>query len=223
MRAAISLFALWLAMILSGCAAPTRHATDPLAHVGADRADVPFSMRLSIKASTTIDGASETGRVTGTMWGNGTGPVRMDLSMGIGTTVARCLEDGSALYVYVPREDNLYVSTGTSHGGPMLSGFRLPFGLREIALLAHGCFTPLTDGPRRGRMSETPDGLPSQWSDRHGWTIGFSYRDGPRPYRMTAMHRDGSEAVIIVKRLERVAPYAPAQLRLDVPAGTTIK
>ena len=204
--------------LLGGCATIQPPAPAPVEN---DLPSSPYAISFTIRAGVSNNGSVETRRVTGLLWGNPTGPVRMDLSAGIGALIARTVEEDSVLYIHIPEEKRMVIRD-VSVSGLNIFGYPMPFRLHDLAKIAHGCFTPLTDGTRRGQLTKGPSGLPVKWQGGDGWNVEFVYGETAVPKKIKAVHEDGSEALIIIKQVSKTAAHAPEKLILDVPQGTRI-
>ncbi len=84
-----------------------------------------------------------TNRTLFTMWGDFDGPMRLDVSAGIGKLLAHIREDTTGLTVYYPEQKTAY-----AHANPVLGATRLgmpfPFSLGQLARVCVGDFSGLT-------------------------------------------------------------------------------
>ncbi len=104
---------------------------------------------MLVKASlyyTRVKPMKRTNRTLVSMWGNFKGPMRLDISAGIGKLLAHIREDKNGLLVFYPAEKTAY-----AHIDPVLGATRLgmpfPFSLTELAKVAVGDFSGLA--PKR--------------------------------------------------------------------------
>lgn len=104
---------------------------------------------MLIKASlyySRVKPTKRTNRTLVSMWGNFTGPMRLDISAGVGKLLAHIREDGDGLLVFYPSDKVAY-----AHVNPVLGATRLgmpfPFSLTELARVAVGDFSGLV--PKR--------------------------------------------------------------------------
>lgn len=206
----------------------------------------PYRINLSLRYGPQDD----TRRVTAILWSNGTGPVRLDVSAGMGALVARLAENGADFKALSPRENRAWVYTATDpyDTTPRVLinfGLPLPFGLTHMADLMQGNFTNVfgleeggkpengandsirytLHGQSAGTLTLQPTGLPASWSGR-GWDMDFAYDEATpgKPEKISLRHADGVNAILLVKTREKPqAPYTPAQLRLDIPNGVAIR
>lgn len=151
----------------------------------------PFRINLSLRYGPEND----TRRVTAILWGNGGLPVRLDVSAGVGSLVARIREDNGQLLAYSPHEKKALTHQGANR--VLLNfGVPIPLGLADFSALLQGAFTrvfgPLGYGQpvfgpdetlvfpletqqpeargERARLGGTlflsPAGLPVRWDER---------------------------------------------------------
>ncbi|MBI9081789.1 MAG: hypothetical protein JEY79_18870 [Pseudodesulfovibrio sp.] len=76
------------------------------------------------------------------MWGNFSGPMRLDISAGIGKLLAHIREDTNGLLVFYPSDKVAYTHTNPVLGATRL-GMPFPFSLNELANIVNGDFSGL--------------------------------------------------------------------------------
>lgn len=210
------------------------------ADAGAE-ARAPYRLQLSLR----FGEEGNTRRVTALLWGNGGRELRLDVMAGVGTVVAKILEDGRHFLVYAPLENKAYFHQGAA--SPLLRvGVPVPFGLSRLTALLTGHYRAafgdshagaemLSDGMARYALEGTPGGslslnaagLPVAWNESgaNGWRMEILYDDGapPLPRRLTLTHGSGKRAILLVKERERPGtPFTPEQMRLTFPEGAPL-
>jgi len=105
----------------------------------------PVAPGLLVKASlyyTRLTPVRRTNRTLVTLWGDFSGPMRLDLAAGMGKLLAHIREDKHGLLVYYPTEGKAF-----THADPVLGATRLgmpfPFSLTELARITAGDFSGL--------------------------------------------------------------------------------
>lgn len=100
---------------------------------------------VKIKASlhySRIKPRKRTNRTLISMWGDFTGPMRLDVSASVGKLLAHIREDENGLLVFYPSDNKAY-----THSNPVLGATRLgmpfPFSLNELAHVMVGDFSGL--------------------------------------------------------------------------------
>lgn len=213
------------------------------------KVDAPFRLSAALRYSTPESGH----RIVLRAWGNGKTPVRMDIEAGIGKTLALIRQDAHSFTAYDPRNAKAYVNNNSSNAllrlglpipfgindlGDLLAGrFTSVFPPKYIAvaLVPEGGFAytlapDAAHGWNNSTLTLNMLGQPQQWSisGKNGrMSITFNRYDAPAeslPGKYTIESGDESSAVLIIK--ERVRPekaFTEAQLRLDIPQGTTIR
>lgn len=203
--------------------------------------DAPYRLQLSLR----FGEEGNTRRVTALLWGNGERELRLDVMAGVGTVVAKILEDGEHFLVYAPLENKAYFHQGAT--SPLLKvGVPVPFGLARLTALLTGHYAAafgaaytdaelLSDGLAQytlegkpgGRLSLDAAGLPVAWreSAAKGWRMDIVYDDAapPLPRRLTLNHASGKRAILLVKERENPAsPFTEEQMRLTLPEGAPL-
>ena len=153
----------------------------------ADKSE-PYRLQLSLRFGTEGD----TRRVTALFWGNSQRQLRLDVMAGVGTTVAKILEDGQHFLVYSPSENKAYFYQGATK--PLLQvGVPVPFNLVHLADLLNGRYTAVfgnqfdktafsadgkalydLQGQPGGRLIINEQGLPVEWQEQpngKGWSM----------------------------------------------------
>lgn len=238
--------------VLLACACARQPATLPpeqadavwQRYLAAASPALPAASRYQLSLRFGREGDSR--RVTALMWGNGNGPLRLDIMAGVGVSVAKIMETETDFLIYAPHEGRAY-----SHEGPqkplLKVGLPIPLQLSHVFSLLDGEYAALfgerhgkaaldgegvpsfqlLDGPLTGSLSLRNDGLPSLWKQDggRGWTMRILYTDDARPLprRMELHHADGHEAVLLVKSREHPdVPFPEERLRLPLPEGTPV-
>ncbi|MDE5879291.1 MAG: hypothetical protein K2G99_04610, partial [Desulfovibrio sp.] len=128
-------------------------------------AEAPYRLQLSLR----FGEEGNTRRVTALLWGNGGRELRLDVMAGVGTVVAKILEDGEHFLVYAPLENKAYFHQGAA--SPLLKvGVPVPFGLARLTALLTGHYaaafgesfsagTLLADGAAEFTLEGRPGGL----------------------------------------------------------------
>ena len=202
----------------------------------ADKSD-PYRLQLSLRFGTEGD----TRRVTALFWGNSQRQLRLDVMAGVGTTVAKILEDGQHFLVYSPSENKAYFYQGATK--PLLQvGVPVPFNLVHLADLLNGRYTAVfgnqfdktafsadgkalydLQGQPGGRLIINEQGLPVEWQEQangKGWSMEILYSDDPRPLprRLNLAHSNGKRAIVLIKEREKVSqPFTKEQMALTLP------
>ena len=194
----------------------------------------PFRLTASLRYT---DESGSSTRISTLLWGNGNTadphPLRLDLSAGIGTTVAAIREADRQFMAFVPDEKTVYVS---EEGNRSLVSFGvpIPLTLADLTLLLTGragvLFLPpgvSADGPTpqfesitekgvRFKLEKAPlagilelerNGAPVSWQEmaEGGWLIAFeNQEDNPLlPRRLKISHPKGYSAIIVMRELEK--------------------
>lgn len=101
---------------------------------------------LLLKASlyyTRMKPTKRTNRTLVSMWGDFGGPMRLDISAGIGKLLAHIREDENGLLVFYPTEGVAYAHSNSVLGATRL-GMPFPFSLAELGRVSMGDFSGLT-------------------------------------------------------------------------------
>ena len=203
--------------------------------------EAPYRLQLSLR----FGEEGNTRRVTALLWGNGGRELRLDVMAGVGTVVAKILEDGEHFLVYAPLENKAYFHQGAT--SPLLKvGVPVPFGLARLTALLTGQYagafgdayseaTALADGMAQYALEGKPGGLltldaaglPVAWSENGGagWRMAIVYDEAvpPLPRRLTLTHAKGQRAILLVKEREMPgAPFTAEQMRLTLPEGAPL-
>lgn len=224
-----------------------------------------------INASLRFGEKGDTRRVVVLMWSNGErpqapragtggprgedpsvyGPIRLDVTAGFSTLVARLREGEDGFVAFSPRENKAMVYKG---GGRVRLniGTPVPFGLRDFSGLLRGRFHEvfgpaqgtdpvftakgnlvytLSGGDRPGTLELRPDGLPVRWEENGGtgWSMSIDYEaeDGEvilRPHKISLVHPEGRSAILLVKSREKPARgFTADQLALTLPPGVEVE
>ena len=203
--------------------------------------EAPYRLQLSLR----FGEEGNTRRVTALLWGNGGRELRLDVMAGVGTVVAKILEDGEHFLVYAPLENKAYFHQGAA--SPLLKvGVPVPFGLARLTALLTGHYagafgdayseaTLLSDGMAQYALTGKPGGLltldaaglPVAWREgkADGWRMEIVYDEAapPLPRRLTLTHARGQRAILLVKEREMPgAPFTGEQMRLTLPEGAPL-
>ena len=207
------------------------------ATVSAAEKHEPYRLQLSLRFGTEGD----TRRVTALFWGNSQRQLRLDVMAGVGTTVAKILEDGQHFLVYSPGENKAYFYQGAAK--PLLQvGVPVPFNLVHLADLLNGRYTAVfgndfdrtaftadgkavydLQGQPGGRLTVDEQGLPVAWQEQangKGWSMEILYSDDamPLPRRLNLSHSNGKRAIVLIKEREKVSqPFTKEQMALTLP------
>ncbi len=205
----------------------------------------PFRLSASLRYT---DNKGESTRVSSLFWGNGRTPypLRLDLTAGVGTVVAKIRENNDNFTAYNPDEKTAYFHTRENRA---LSAFGVPIPLTllDLSLILTGrggtLFLPpvgetpsaetgpggyvfrIQNAPLAGLLELSPQGVPVSWR-QGGWTLAFEPEsdDPMRPHRVRITNSKGQEALIVVRSLDfPPMPFAGAQLELPLPPGTQTK
>ena len=202
----------------------------------AEKAD-PYRLQMSLRFGTEGD----TRRVTALFWGNSQRQLRLDVMAGVGTTVAKILEDGQHFLVYSPSENKAYFYQGAAK--PLLQvGVPVPFNLVHLADLLNGRYTAVfgnqfdktafsadgkavydLEGQPGGRLTLNEQGLPVEWQEQpngKGWSMEIQYSDDavPLPRRLNLAHSNGKRAIVLIKEREKPSqPFTKEQMALPLP------
>ena len=204
-------------------------------------AEAPYRLQLSLR----FGEEGNTRRVTALLWGNGGHELRLDVMAGVGTVVAKILEDGEHFLVYAPLENKAYFHQGAA--SPLLKvGVPVPFGLARLTALLTGHYSgafgdtyseasPLADGMVQYALTGKPGGLltldarglPVAWreSKAEGWRMEIVYDEAtpPLPRRLTLTHAKGQRAILLVKEKEMPGtPFTGEQMGLTLPEGAPL-
>ncbi len=134
--------ALLATLVLGLCACakaplgPVSHDADALWQNYAKTAQsvtTPFRTQLSLRYG--VEGSTD--RVQGLLWGNSVQELRLDISAGVGVTVAKIYEGAKEFVIYVPSEEKAYIQQGAEK--PLFNvGVPMPLGLSHLTLILQG-------------------------------------------------------------------------------------
>lgn len=198
--------------------------------------DGPSRLGLSLR----FGREGDTRRVTALLWSNDYKTVRLDVMAGVGTAVAKILDQPDHFLLVAPTENRAFEHSGSNR--PLLRvGAPLPFNLSQLAELLAGHYAQVfgaspgsarQDGenvkyelekPAGGSLEVAADGLPANWKTG-GWNVRFRYGDDqtvPSSLRLTG--QDGKIAVLLVKNREYPGEaFSERQMELKAPAGTRL-
>lgn len=196
---------------------------------------------------TRVKPRKRTNRTLVSMWGNFDGPMRLDISAGVGKLLAHIREDKNGLLVFYPSDKAAY-----AHVNPVLGATRLgmpfPFSLTELARAAVGDFSGLA--PKRyvngtrvkggfryevtgalvtsitldeiGRPMELA-GVANKQHAARSWTLSLDkYQEetktAPLPDRLTLAMDNGEKGVLRIKSRElKMADWPAKATGLELP------
>lgn len=200
---------------------------------------------FSLRASVNHFSPDRDARFIVSMWGRTDFPIRMNIQAGVGAMLAYWREDRHEWLGYLPSAQEAYLSDSVTNGARM-TGLFMPMRLDTLARLLLGCWGSIVPAGYESARSVdstleytvlkdsqpliltlSPDGRPLsvRTPEEHGWTMRIDQwqeEDRPAPQRVTLLQGDHT-AVIRVQRIEvDIVPWGDAELRLDVPPGTTV-
>lgn len=210
----------------------------------------PFRLNGSLRY-TLPDGTSE--RVSCLVWGNdASGPLRLDLTAGIGTVVGKAQESSEGFLAYIPSEKTAYSHDQVGSSLESL-GVPIPLSLSELTHILTGgagqLFLPdgadiaspptvvggtessvifgIQHARLSGELELANNGDIIAWRDgtMNGWTFTFTPSVTPlRPKRLVISHAQGYKAIISISDVTLLdQPYSAKQLMLTVPPGTQLQ
>lgn len=186
-----------------------------------------------------------TNRTLMAMWGDFGGPMRLDISAGIGKLLAHISENGDGLLVFYPTDKVAY-----SHANPVLGAARLgmpfPFSLEELGRVSMGDFSGLVpttfakatiddanftyllqDG-LAASVTLAPTGRPiiiegfttSSYGEKRAWQLKLDkYDDSAIPIpNMLTLSVNGEKGVLRIKSRElKGSPWPDEAMKLELP------
>ncbi len=203
----------------------------------------PFRTNMSLRYGE----KGNTERVTGLLWGNTAKELRLDLTTGVGITVAKVWENDEQFLIYIPSEDIAYYHEGRQK--PFFKvGVPIPLNTATLAYLLQGKYSTvfgtqyssantntqnthiqytLTDNTMAGTLELTPLGLPIRWTEaqKNGWQLDFTYQDNTTlPHKLTMTHiGTKKQAIVFVKSQNNLnTPFTQEQMQLILPHGTQL-
>lgn len=206
----------------------------------------PFRLSATLRYT---DAKGESTRVSSLLWGNGRTPypLRLDLTAGVGSVVAKIRESKEQFTAYNPDEKTAYSHTRENRA---LSAFGvpIPLTLHDLSLILTGrggaLFLPpvgeapaatasaggyvyvVRNAPLSGLLELSKEGYPLSWKQEGGWSLTFTPEsDNPmQPHELRISHPQGAQAVITVRDLSfPLMPFDAARLDLALPPGTQQK
>jgi len=123
----------------------------------------PKAPGLLVKASLSYSRSKpikRTNRTVISMWGDFSGPMRLDISAGIGKLLAHIREDEKGLLVFYPSDKKAYAHANSVLGATRL-GMPFPFSLNELANVIVGDFSGL---------------VPNKYAETSRKNSGFAYQ-----------------------------------------------
>lgn len=218
-------------------------------HAAASRATpLPFRLSGSLRYTTPQDAH----RFSLQSWGNGDLPIRVDLSAGLGITVAKIRQGTNTLLAYSPQE-NVAILHPKGNDALFRMGIPVPFSIMDLNNLLTGRYTQLFSaayqtvtlvpedgfaytlptGRLTGSLQLDTLGRPLLWrgSQKYtGWTIYFSRYEETRfpaqalPRKLVVRYGKTHKAIILISQRNRPeTAYTPDQLTLILPEGTQIR
>ncbi len=236
---------LWLILALSlcACARPIQEtspvqAPDALWQKFLSQSHAHKAYRLAL--SLRFGEKGDTRRVTALLWGNGESALRLDVQAGVGSVVAKILEDGDHFLLFSPLEKRAFFYQGAAR--PLIkAGVPVPFDLAQLAALLNGDY-PRAFGreysgmPFKAKLGTGYElfgkpggillldsaGLPVAWQEKTagGWKMEISYNkeSKPLPSRLNLSHGNGQQAILLVKEREiPKLPFTQEQMSLILP------
>lgn len=204
---------------------------------------------FSLTAAMHYSGPKDKGRVVIHFWGNLNYPLRLDLQTGLGQTLSYWREDAGGFTAYLPDKHAAYLHKD-GRLGMAAFGIRLPFTLRQMALLLNGAwgelapqhYTTVRPVKDKGYLFEFKafDAPYSMIIDTGGrplemrtpapnpWHIAFTGAlDLPGleklPKKITMKQAANQKAVLVLKKLQQTpTPYPKDKLELELPPDTDI-
>lgn len=217
---------------------------------GKGQKDSPFRIEASLRYSGPNISSV---RVSSILWGNGQSrdpyPLRLDLTAGLGTVVAKVREDINTFVAYVPQEKTAYISSKNNKS--LISfGVPIPLSLGELSLLLteqnghlflpqkepetmpqvvgvtpEGICFDITNARLSGIIELAPNGALLSWKEHKasGWSVHFenNKNNSLELKKVTITHPKGYEAIITIKEFSLLKhSFSSSQLDLLLPAGT---
>lgn len=204
-----------------------------MVEISKTNSEIPSRIQFSLRFGT----EGNTRRVNALLWSNDNEAVRLDVSAGIGVTMAKVLDEPGNFIMVVPQENKAYIHNGKQR--PLLRiGAPLPFDLSQLAHILAGQYTAAFGiepensentapsatyqlaNPPGGSLKIDQDGLPAAWNTA-SWKLSLFYRNDekmPSELRLTGL--DGKIAVLLVKSREFSKDrFKDDQMSLEIPAG----
>ena len=235
------LFCLLLLVSLCACAA-RQQPVDPamagnvwqsmLARSATEK--TPYRDNMSLRFGT----EGNTRRVLAIIWGNGEDDLRLDVSAGVGTTVAMLHQKGQEFLLYAPMEQKAYFHEGES--SPLLKlGLPLPFDLFRLEALLHNRWAQVfgktwqeTSGHSKGiayalqegiggTLVLDAQGMPVLWENKN-WSIAFSFKEDGTLKRLDLANKKGEKGILLLRSQEHPARFDAAQMQLELPQDTVL-
>lgn len=212
----------------------------------------PFRVSASLRYKDPVK--DESIRVSALLWGNGQeeSPLRLDLSAGLGSIVAKIVENHQGFLAYNTDEETAYFRPGK---GTKIESFGvpIPLSMKDLSLIltgrsgqlflpkdaeadkspsfisvsAGGIIFPAPSAPLPGFIEVARNGNLLSWREANpgGWMMEFTPSEDPLiPRRIKITHGQGYEAIISVSELSKVdSGFTKAQLSLSLPTGTKMK
>lgn len=191
---------------------------------------VQFSLRFGQEGNTR--------RVNCVLWSNDHDDVRLDVTAGVGATVARIKDRPGNFLLVAPTEKKAYEHNGPNR--PLLRiGSPLPFNLSQLDQLLNGYYGKVyghayaavqssspdaviykLDEPAEGTLEVGTNGLPIQWKTS-AWKLQFRYEnEQPYPDGLRLTGAGNRLANLLVKKREYPDQnFSPAQMALETEKG----
>lgn len=201
-------------------------------------------------ASLNYASPSSSHRVVLDFYGSTDLPLRLDLTAGIGATIALWREDSKGFTAYVPKDETAF-HFPDSREGMAAFGLPLPYGLQDLAQLITGRWSVLVPAEYESAMAvnkDRPEGpirytlqgpggsfqltldeeaLPAAYTSpgAESWELTFSdVEKGPAgltPGRIRMVRTPQEKALLILKELTlRDETWPDDALTLELPPGT---
>ncbi len=194
----------------------------------------PYRDNMSLRFGT----EGNTRRVLAIIWGNGEDDLRLDVSAGVGTTVAMLHQKGQEFLLYAPMEQKAYFHEGES--SPLLKlGLPLPFDLFRLEALLHNRWTAVfgkawadASGHKKGIAYTLQEGIggtlvldaqemPALWENAN-WSIAFSFQEDGSLKRLDLANKKGEKGILLLRSQEHPARFDAAQMQLELPQDTVL-
>ncbi len=207
------------------------------------------AVSFSLSAAMHYSSPKDKGRVVILFWGNLDYPLRLDLQTGLGQTLSYWREDAGGFTAYLPDKKSAYLHKN-GRLGMAAFGIKLPFTLRQMALLLNGAwgelapehYTTVRPVKDKGYLFEFEAfdesytllidlaGRPIEMrtSGVLPWKISFSGSlDLPGleklPKKISMTQTADQKAVLVLKKLEQSPnAYPKDKLELELPPDTDI-
>ena len=196
--------------------------------------------------------ASDTRRVTYLLWSglsererasqDGERTIRLEVSAGLGVTIAKALFIDGRMVIIIPQEKNAYLGQETAQNIAVLLGLPLPMSMQRLNDFLAGRYLSALDATAPG-LYETKDGgdivyryetnglpaeltlnaqaLPIRWKLAGHWDLTIGYDEALRPYKLDGRMQSTQgelRMVLLVKERRLETELSASSLMLDIPA-----